>query len=868
MKRISNLISARLRGLFGHEKLDADMTEEVRQHVEHRTQANLAAGLSPDEARYAAQRSFGGVDQLKEVAREQRGWMALEELLRDFRFALRSLAKSPGFTAIAILIVALGIGAASAMFSAVNALVLRPVALPEPQQLVVVCETNLSRNIPSFNASAANFLAWRDRTHSWTSLAAIGWHSRNFTRAGAASVVVTRPMTANLLPTLGLTPFLGRGFLEEEDQPGHNQVAIVTYDFWQSQLGGRPEAIGQSLVIDHTPLTLVGVLPPKAFFPGAIDVATPLGLERTTRFDLDKELTVYGRLKPDVTLAQADRELKALAAQLTAEHPAIEPGWSTRLVPFSQEIVGDGIRRALYVLLGAVGLLVLIACANLSNLLLVRASARAHELAIRTALGASRGQLIRQIVTESLVVIAAGGLLGISLTLWAVDLMHSLPLPRANEITVDLRVLSAALAATVLTGLFAGFWPALQASHSRPQAALKSSGPRSGQCPHFRNAMVVVQLALSLMLLVGATTLGRSFLRLLQVNPGYNSEHVLTISLRPENNQDALPFYENLTERIATLPGVVNVGLVSDLPLTGGDPSNPIFAVGPSVQPADEAVQSSWRLVGGDYHGALQIPVLRGRTLAGLSPDEARTSVVLSRSLARRLFGDTDPIGRQIANLRADGQRLTVIGVVGDVRSRQLGAEPVPTIYWSMYRFIYGPMHLVVRSQGDLAPLLPAIRYAMTALDPTVPIFHVRTLDQLRSDSLGQEKLILSLLGGFTGVALLLAALGTYGIVASTVQQRTREIGIRIALGARAGAVGQMILGQGARLAGLGIILGIAAAFASSRVLTALLYETSATDIASYGLSALALCLATLLACWLPARRAMQVDPMVALRAE
>jgi predicted permease len=775
--------------------------------------------------------------------------------MHDLRYAFRSLAKTPGFSAVAVLIVALGIGAATAMFSTVNALVLRP-------------ETNLPRNVPRFSVSYPNYRDWCDRSRSWTSLAAVGWRAMNLTGGGDPELVNVRPMTANFLPTLGLTPSLGRGFLDEEDRPGHNHVAIVSHAFWQRRLGGPADAIGQSLTLDGTSYAIVGVMPAGAFFPGNLEIAIPLVGRPGDDRRYEHELEVYGRLKPGITLDQADTEMKAIAAQLYSGFSDTDRSWRTGIAPLAREIVGPDLRTALYVLLGAVGLLLLGACANLSNLLLVRASARAHELAIRTALGASRVEIVRQIATESLVVTLAGGAIGVVMSLWAVDSLRSLPLPRAGEISVDLRVLAAALAATVLAGVFAGLGPALKAAQARPQEALKSRGARSGCRSRLRDSLVVAQLAISLTLLVGATLLGRSFLRLLQVNPGFNTENVLTVSLQPENNERAVSFYERVTERIASLPGVSCVGLINLLPLAGGDTMNPVFPVGPSPVPSGEPIQASWRLVDGGYFRAMQIPLLRGRTLAGLSPEEARHSVVLSASFAKMLFGDADPIGRQIDSLRIGGDRLTVVGVVADVRSQSLGTSPGPIFYWSMHRFLYGPMHLVVHGKRDTALLLPAIRAAIKEIDPAIPVFNVRTLEELRATSLAQERFILSLLGAFTGVALLLGTLGTYGVIAFTVQQRRQEIGIRIAVGAQAGDILRLVLGQGLRLVALGTVLGLAGAFASTRMLSAMLFETGSADPVSYLAATAVLALAALGASLLPALRATAVDPISALRAE
>jgi predicted permease len=379
--------------------------------------------------------------------------------------------------------------------------------------------------------------------------------------------------------------------------------------------------------------------------------------------------------------------------------------------------------------------------------------------------------------------------------------------------------------------------------------------------------MVVAQLALSLTLLVGATLLGRSFLRLLQVNPGFSSDNVLAVSLRPVDSEKAAQFYDRVTERIAALPGVAGVGAISALPLTEGNTSLNVFPQGESVVAAGESIQSSWRLVDGGYFDAMRIPVMRGRTFEGLTPDEARRSVVISGSLARALWGDADPVGRQL-DPGGGGRLLNVIGVVGDVRSQRLGATAAPTFYWSMYRFIYGPMHLVIRGTNDPAPLLSSVRAAVKEVDPTVPVFRVRTLEKLRASSLEQERLLVSLLGGFTGIALFLAALGTYGVIAFSVQKRTQEIGIRLAIGAQSGDILRLILGQGLRLVGMGAVLGLAGALASVRLLGAMLYETGTTDPASYLVATGVLAAAALIAALLPARRATKVDPMVALRAE
>lgn len=788
--------------------------------------------------------------------------------MNSFRFALRSLTKTPGFTLIAILIIALGIGSATAMFSAVNALVLRPVLLPDSDRLAVIYETNLPRNIQRFTASYPDYCDWRDQSRSWESMGAVTWRSMNLTGGGEPEVVNVRAMTANLLPTLRIAPLLGRGFLEEEDRPGKNHVAIISHAFWQRRLGGRTDVIGRPVTLDGASYAIVGVMPAGAFFPGGLGVAVPAGAAPATDRRYNHEFEVYGRLKPGVSFEQADAELKAINDRLYAGYSDADRSWSTAMIPLSQEVVGPAWRSGLLMLLGAVGLLLLIAGANLSNLFLVRSAARAHDLAIRSALGAGRWRLIRPLAAEILALAGAGGLLGVLLSFWGVALLRTAPLPRAAEISIDGRVLAAACGLTLLVGCLAGLGPALKASVANPQGALKDRGPRSGHRARLRDAAVVAQLALSLSLLIGAALLLRSFVRLTQVDPGFVTERVLTVSLRPGDDASAVSLYERITARVAALPRVAGVGLISGLPLADGDSSNPVLPVGPTVLAPGEAVQSSWRLVDGGYFDAVRIPLLRGRTFTGLSADQARQSIVLSASLARRLFGDADPIGRQVDQINPGEHRLTVIGVVGDVRYRSLSAAPAPSFYFSMHLFRFGPMRMVVRTTGAFDPLAAAIRRVVKEIDPRLPAFRVRTMDEFRADSVSHERLLAVLLGGFAATALVLAALGTYGVIAFTVQQRTRELGIRIAVGAPAGAILGLVLAAGLRYAALGALLGAAGVIAAGRILSTLLYETRATDPLSFVVAAAVLAVVALGASLVPARRAAKVDPIVALRAE
>lgn len=780
----------------------------------------------------------------------------------------RALLKSPGYLVTSVLIVAIGIGAVTTMFSTVSAVVLRPFRLPEPERLVAVFEDNLTRNLSIFSVSVPNYADWRDRSQSFQSLAAMEWQAKNLTGRGEPEHVAVRAVTANFLPTFGVRPKLGRDFLTEEDRPGGARVAIVTERFARSHFSSRVDVVGQTLLLDNTPYSIIGVIGDELPLPGPVEVMVPMAVDARTQDRLNHELEVYGRLKAGVTLEQADAELKSVAAQLWQELPQLERGWSTHLVRFDRKIVGDNIRTGLFVLLGAVGVLLLIACANLSNLMLVRASSRAHELAVRTALGASRWQIVRQLSAEALVISGLGGALGVLSALWAVAGLRHLPLPRAAEISLDLRVLAVACIATVLTALLASVGPGLRASQAKPQDALKSHSSRVSGRSRGRDAMVLTQIALSLALLIGAALLARSFLKLLRVDPGFQTDHVLTLALRPQgDNARVIPLYNEIVDRVRALPNVSAVGTISTIPLSANNTSLNVFPIGSAAIPSDQSIQAEWRLVLGDYFNVLRIPLLRGKSFANLSPEEARRSVVISASLAQSLFGAADPIGREI---RPGFNRYTlrVIGVVGDVRSHTLGAEPAPTFYWSLHRFTYGSQKLVVRTTSEMAPLVTAIRETIRRVDPGAPVFWIRPLTEFRAESLEQERLLLGLLGAFAAIALLLAAIGTYGVIAFSVSQRTQEFGVRLAIGAQASDILRLVLGQGARLVVGGIVLGLTAAIIIVRGLSSLLYETPATDPLSFLIATAILGVTALLASFLPAHRATKVDPMVALRSE
>ncbi len=717
--------------------------------------------------------------------------------------------------------------------------------------------------MPFFSVSVPNYVDFKARATSFAAMAAVTWHAMNLTGSGEPRLIQVRMVTANFLDTLGVRMAQGRDFAAEEDRPNGPKVAVISDGFWRRHFGGRSDVVGQTLRLDGDAYAVIGVTAAGLPLPGDIEIAVPMQADVAKEDRLNHELDVFARLAPGVSIDAADRELQAIAAQIAPSMPAGERGWRTRLVPLVEDIVGESLRRTLLVLLGAVGLLLLVACANLSNLLLVRATARGFDLAVRRALGESRGRAIAQLLVESLVVTVLGGALGIVLASWSVEALRTLPIPRMAEIDIDPRVLAVAIAATLISGILAGVGPAIRASHVAPQEALQSQTVRLAPRSRLRDGMIVAQLGLSLTLLVGAALVARSFWSLLRVDPGFSVDHAVTLAMRP--SMEAEPFYEAVGARVRALPGVESAGFISTLPLgPGGNTSNNVFAAGPSRLAAGESIQASWRLVDGGYFKAMRIPLLRGRTFDGLAPDEARRSIVLSASLAKALFGNDDPVGREV-DPGGHNRLLRVIGVVGNVRSGRLAVDPLPAFYWSFHRFTYGPMRLVVKSQLPTEQIIAAVRREVRAVDPGAPLFQVWTLEEVRAESLSEERLLLAMLWAFAGVALLLAALGTYGVVAFSVQQRTREFGIRLAIGADASRVRALVLRQAAGLVAAGGVLGLAGALLAGRVVETLLFGVTPFDVGSYVAATAALALAVLAAAWWPARRASRVSPLVAL---
>jgi putative ABC transport system permease protein len=810
----------------------------------------------------------------------------MRSLWQDARYGLRTMLRQPAFAAVAVAALALGVGANTAIFSVVNALLLRPLPFREQERLVGVWETNGAND--RNEVAPANFADWRRHAaDTFEGLAAVNFWNANLAGDGQPERLQGFQVSPSLFPVLGAEPLLGRTFTNEEEQPGRDAVVLLSHGFWQRRFASDPSVVNRTINLNGRAYTVVGVMPPEFQIHRRADVWSPFAPEERTLANRTAHyLIVFGRLRAGVTPEGARAAMGARAANIAAQHPDTNAGWGANVVPLREQVVGH-VETPLLLLLGAVGFVLLIACANVANLLLARATARRKEIAIRTALGAGRLRIIRQLLTESVLLAAAGGLLGLLLAWWGVELLASnLPqdalfaLPTAREIGIDARVLAFALLVSLATGLVFGLAPALQATKSDLGEGLKEGGRTSGAgVPgrRLRSALVVSEVALSVVLLVGAGLLVRSVVGLLSVDPGFEGDNVTTMRVtlpRAKYNEPAkvTAFYDQLLERLKGLPGVEAAGATSDLPL-GGSTSTTSFEIegrpplAPSQQP--EALQI---IVSPDYFRALRIPVVEGRGFTERDDPTQPRAVVISRQLADKFFPGESPLGRRIRDGGGEGQWNTVVGVAGDVKHRGLGRDPQPTLYFAHKTDPARSMVLSVRAAGGAEQIAASMRREVLAADPDQPVFDVRTAREAVEQSVSLERAVAFLLAVFAAAAMLLAAVGIFGVMSYTVTQRTQEIGVRMALGARPADILRLFLRHGLALSLIGAGLGLAASFALMRLMSSLiaglLYGVSATDPLTYAGVAVVLVAVALAACYVPARHATKVDPMEALRYE
>ena len=808
----------------------------------------------------------------------------MEMLWQDLRYGARQLLRNPGFTTVAVLTLALGIGANTAIFSVINAVLLRPFPYPEADRVMVVAETLQNRR---GGVTAPNFVDWREQNTVFEKMGAAEGASFNLVGGGDPERLPGARISAEYFQVLAVQPILGRAFLPEEDRPEANRVVLLSHALWQHRYGGDAGILGQAVVLDREPYTVIGVMPPALeLTPGSSRLWVPLALgPRELSATGSHMLRVIARLKTGVSPQQAEAEMKTIAKGLEQKRPWSNTGWSVVLIPLPEQLVGN-VRSFLLILSAAVGFVLLIACANVANLLLLRAAERQKEMGIRIALGARRWHLLRQLLIESMLLFGVGAAVGLLLAGWALDaLLVGLPenTPRLAQTNIDVTVLAFTLAVAVLTGVLFGLAPGLQASKIDPHDSLKEGGRSASQSPgrrRLRSALVVSEVAASLVLLIAAGLLAKSFWLLHAVEPGFNPANLRSFQVSlpetryPEPRQ-VVAFYQQVLESVAALPGVDSAALASNLPLADSGFDLAVMVEGQPPLPPDQTPTTFYRAISNDYFRVMGIPLLLGRNFSADDREGTARVGIINRTMATSLWPGLDAIGRRF-RLDDNAQApVEVVGIVADVKHFGLDSDPrpelfvpyaqAPPIYW---RWADRSLNLVVRQKTESAGLASAVRGAIWSVDADLPVYNVTSLEQVLEESVASERVYTVLLATFGAVALALAVIGVYGLMAYSVAQRTHEIGLRMALGAHPRNIFTLIVGQGFALVVLGVGLGLAAALGLTRFLGTLLFGVSTTDALTFTAVAVLLVLVALLACYIPARRAMRVDPMTALRYE
>jgi predicted permease len=880
----------RLLSLTHRRRLQREMEEEMRFHLEMQIEQNMESGMATEEARRAAQRQFGNQTWLKEVCREMWGMRSIETLIQDLRFGARIFVKNPGFTLIAVITLSLGIGANTAIFSVINTVLLRPLPFNEPERLMTLWASDLRRGDQS-SLSYPNFIDWRAQSQSFEGMAA--FRTGNFvlmSNDGPLRLIGT-VASAELFTQLGVMPSVGRSFRIEEDQPGAN-VVILSHELWERHFNSDRQIIGRTITLNSRNLTVVGVMPAGFQFPiGADQIelwttiaydaanpdgTTPMAIQRGLGY-----LKAIGRLKPQVTLAQAQAEIDAVARRLEQQYPDDNAHQGVRIVPALEQLVGD-MRRPLLILFGAVAFVLLIACANVANLLLARWSVRRREMAIRAALGANRVRVVRQVLTESIMLALAGGIGGGLIALWGTNLLITLSpenIPRLQEIRLSGPVFVFTLLISLLTGLLFGLAPAAHASKTALTGSLNEGG-RSGyegaRGNRLRGGLVIAEIAIALMLMIGAGLLLTSFWRLSKVDPGFNPQNVLTLRISLPTSKysisQRIAFYEQLQARLQQLPGVRAASASWFLPLSGVNPSLDIEIDGRPTRPGERPEIDS-HFIMPDYFRTLGIRLLSGRDFTAHDNTSGRPVVMINESFQRQYLPNEDPLGKRIRPMvsinAGEPDMREIIGVVSNVKHRGISSDAPPVIYLPLAQLpITSSMTIVIGANVDSLGLINGARAEVHALDKELPVYEVKPLDWYFNAAVAPSRFNALLLAIFAGLALLLTSIGLYGVMSYSVTQRTHEIGLRVALGAQTYDVQYLIIRQGMKLAVIGVGLGLLGALLLTRMIEKLLFSVNPTDPAMFALIALLLILVVLLACWIPARRATKVDPITALRCE
>lgn len=874
--------------VFRRSSSEREMEEEFRSHLRNRADDLERSGLSREEAERQARVEFGSYQRYKEECREALGTRLLGELIADVRFGLRQLRRNPGFTAVAIITLALGIGANTAIFSVVNAVLLHPLPFGRPDQLVMLWQRTPHRGINQF--TTPNFLAWKDQKLAFLRMAAETYGEVTLGEQGKLERAINGSVSADFFSVLDAKPVLGRSFLPSEDESGGRRVVVLSYGLWRRQYAGHQNMIGQAVTIGGEPFTVIGIMPRSFRDPinKRAELWTALWVNPSFESTRDNRgvhwLLVIGRLKAGISLEHARAAMDTVARHLREEYPQTDAGLGVMIASLNEWIVG-AVRPALLILLAAVGLVLLIACANVANLQLARAAARKREMAVRTALGAERKRLFRQLLTESILLSLLGGGLGLLVAFWGLDLLRSLNpgnIPRLRAVSIDTRVFAFTLILSIVTGIIFGLVPALGASKADLNESLKKGEGRAtaglrGQ--RLRGSLVISEIALALVLLVGAGLMIRSFQSLQRIEFGFNPHDLLTMKLAfsaPKSSVQKTPqFYEQALEKVRNLAGVESAALARDPPLDGVNPSNPFQIAGrPPAEPLKEPV-ARYRVISPGYFRTLDIPVLQGRDFTAQDAQGSNGVVIINQTMARHFWLHQDPIGKQIKPKFGQDHWCTIVGVVGNVKHYETDPGSDSVMYYPYLQvsnaaipLVEEYMTLVIKTSLPPSRLLPAIRRTIGGIDKGVPIYHIETMEDALSDAASQPRFSMVSMGIFGFVALLIAVAGIYGVMSYSVAQRTHEIGIRIALGAQKSDVLWFVIGQGMTLALIGVGIGVAGALGLTRFLSSLLYGVRPTDPLTFVVVSMILTGVALLACYVPARRATKVDPMVALRYE